>query len=726
MAENTSNSTGIRAYFSHSYRPEDKHRNLFFWEMFSDQECYFTVDPKPNNDAPMDITYLEWLMRYSDCFIAVIPNRVGPNSPDGCSPYQSFENALSRRADKPRLVFAENNLPEQLFQGREEETCFFHPTRYRQEKTKFLEKVDRLLEKARAKPVAISRGKRPIAILSEQKIAYTDVLVQAIKSAVWNQCGYVLEKIISPSRDFVDEASFISEIEKYEVIISETRWPYIPLDLFAIPHARCIPTIPICHLSENEAEAQVAKKMNLSYQEENWEIDDVGNVPKLLSKYQLDEGMHPVIFWRNIDHLCKEIGLRLDRIGEAKGRIELWSPYDAKKYFLSIGRRQVEVFISNVRSRNPLGQELAKRLYEEGIARFHYMDFEAIPAGSTNWWDAVRQAIDNSKIFVAIIDKNYLSSNWCKDELKYALERYKKGGLTIHPYLAEDMEWPKELGFMQGKVLTRFLEETWVDLILQSIIDYLESKDGDLDIPTKEDVTTLSGSSDAPAQDQPPVINNYENAVKEGVTAQSGSSNTLTQDQPPVMNNYENAVFVSYSWEGESKRIVDELEQAFAKRGIRVMRDVRDLLYKSSIEGFERRIGQGQCVVLVIGDKYLCSEHCMYELVEVDKNRNLRERIFPILLADAQINKALGRLKYIKLWDEKIDQLDKSIKGLSKMTNVSGIIADLDKSALIRASFDHLTDLLSDMNTLTPEMHAASGFSTLISAVERAINDSHK
>ena len=44
--------------------------------------------------------------------------------------------------------------------------------------------------------------------------------------------------------------------------------------------------------------------------------------------------------------------------------------------------------------------------------------------------------------------------------------------------------------------------------------------------------------------------------------------------------------------------------------------------------------------------------------------------------------------------------------------------ADLDKYTRIRASVDHLTDLLSDMNTLTPEIHAASGYSTLISAVE--------
>jgi hypothetical protein len=189
-----------------------------------------------------------------------------------------------------------------------------------------------------------------------------------------------------------------------------------------------------------------------------------------------------------------------------------------------------------------------------------------------------------------------------------------------------------------------------------------------------------------------------------------------------ALNFYEDEVFVSYAWGGESERMVDELEKAFTERGIRIVRDKKELDYKGSIEAFEQRIGQGQCIVLVISDKYLRSEHCMYELVEADRNRNLRDRIFPLILTEAQIYKAIDRLNYIKYWDEQIEQLDLAIKNTKIMANLSGITSDLDKYASIRASIDHLTDLLSDMNTLTPEMHAASGFSTLIDAVERVMN----
>ncbi len=187
---------------------------------------------------------------------------------------------------------------------------------------------------------------------------------------------------------------------------------------------------------------------------------------------------------------------------------------------------------------------------------------------------------------------------------------------------------------------------------------------------------------------------------------------------------YENAVFVSYAWGGDSEKTVNELEQAFSERGIRLVRDKKELGYRGSIELFEQRIGRGQCVVLVISDKYLRSEHCMYELVEVDENRGLRERVFPIVLADAHIFNAGDRVEYLKYWQDRIDDLNRKIKELGPLTHISSVMADLDKYARIRAKFDHLVDLLGDMNTLTPERHARSGYTILVDAVQQAMSAS--
>jgi hypothetical protein len=188
-----------------------------------------------------------------------------------------------------------------------------------------------------------------------------------------------------------------------------------------------------------------------------------------------------------------------------------------------------------------------------------------------------------------------------------------------------------------------------------------------------------------------------------------------------ILSSYGNEILVSYARGGESEHMVDELEQAFVSHGIHIVRDIKELGYKGSLEAFKRRIGRGQCIILVISDGYLRSENCMYELVEVHKNKHLRERIFPIVLAEAQIYKPIGRLNYIKHWDKQIEELNHAIKDVEIVSNLSGITADLDKYTIIRASFDHLTDLLSDMYTLTSESHQANGFSTLIDAVKNAM-----
>jgi predicted ATP-binding protein involved in virulence len=83
----------------------------------------------------------------------------------------------------------------------------------------------------------------------------------------------------------------------------------------------------------------------------------------------------------------------------------------------------------------------------------------------------------------------------------------------------------------------------------------------------------------------------------------------------------------------------------------------------------------------------------------------------------------IDRLNYIKYWDEKIDKLNHAIKNVDKVTNLTNIISTLSKYERIRESIDHLTDLLSDMNALTPEIHSSNGFHNLIGSIEQAIDE---
>lgn len=191
------------------------------------------------------------------------------------------------------------------------------------------------------------------------------------------------------------------------------------------------------------------------------------------------------------------------------------------------------------------------------------------------------------------------------------------------------------------------------------------------------------------------------------------------------MSNDERKVYISYAWGGESERIANELDTALQASGITVIRDKRDLGYKGMIREFMQQIGQGYAIVLIISDKYLKSPNCMYELVEIARNKDIHNRIFPVVLEDADIYDPVNRIKYLKHWEEKINELDKAMKSISS-ANQQGLRDEIDSYDEIRDKIANLTFLLKDMNTLTQEIHEGSDFSHLISSLRVRLNDVDK
>lgn len=188
------------------------------------------------------------------------------------------------------------------------------------------------------------------------------------------------------------------------------------------------------------------------------------------------------------------------------------------------------------------------------------------------------------------------------------------------------------------------------------------------------------------------------------------------------MPGYEQTVFISYAWGGEREEIVNQIDRSLQERGIKILRDKRDLGYRGSIREFMERIGQGNCVIVVVSDKYLRSPNCMFELVEIAENKQFYDRIFPIVLADADIYDPVKRLGYVKYWEDKRFELANAMKTVDP-ANLQGIREDMDLYDRIRDRVSGLVSILKDMNTLTPEMHQDSNFSHLYEAVAKRIEE---
>lgn len=189
-------------------------------------------------------------------------------------------------------------------------------------------------------------------------------------------------------------------------------------------------------------------------------------------------------------------------------------------------------------------------------------------------------------------------------------------------------------------------------------------------------------------------------------------------------------VFISYAWGGGSERIAQDVEKALTKKGLEVVRDKSGgLNYKEPIREFMQEIGKGNFVIVIMSDKYLRSENCMFEMIQIAKNGDFLQRIYPIILKDAKIYKSRERVKYLKHWEIEIKELNNALSELEDQADAAEIHQDLTFFKNIRKEISGLTSKLKNMNTLTPEMHLNSNFEQIYEKIDtelKAINEHDK
>ena len=179
-------------------------------------------------------------------------------------------------------------------------------------------------------------------------------------------------------------------------------------------------------------------------------------------------------------------------------------------------------------------------------------------------------------------------------------------------------------------------------------------------------------------------------------------------------------IYLSYAWGGESETTVDKIYNLLKDQNFNVIRDKVDLGYKGNIKEFMQTIGKGKYVVVIISDKYLKSENCMYEMLEIKNNGDAYNRIFPIVLSDAKIYDEIDRIDYLNYWDDKVNELKKKVETLRDPVGKVRVYEKINQYADINRIIDDITDMLRNMNTLTPKMHQDANFEQLINAIKNA------
>ena len=163
------------------------------------------------------------------------------------------------------------------------------------------------------------------------------------------------------------------------------------------------------------------------------------------------------------------------------------------------------------------------------------------------------------------------------------------------------------------------------------------------------------------------------------------------------MDNRLRKVHISYKHDKNYEGAIEAIKNGFKKNNIMFSIDVQDIKYRDDIEKYEKEIGSADRVIMFIIDPYLKSIDCMFEMTEIFKNADVRNRVFPVV--DLQlIPRNRDGLKEIKeFW------LRQKVNASIQIQTESGcsdyVINELSKINAIIKVLDEFWDYLVHINT---------------------------
>ncbi|UTX46668.1 toll/interleukin-1 receptor domain-containing protein [Chryseobacterium sp. MA9] len=155
-------------------------------------------------------------------------------------------------------------------------------------------------------------------------------------------------------------------------------------------------------------------------------------------------------------------------------------------------------------------------------------------------------------------------------------------------------------------------------------------------------------------------------------------------------------IFLSHCWSNkdDAEKIYNNLSQV----GVKVKMDNHVLNYKDSIVSFMESIRDCDFAILLVSDDYLKSKNCLFEVLNLLKEKSYDNKILPIILSSAKIYSPIDRIKYLHYWMEQRDNLDNLLKSVNPIDAID-LYTDLKIISNITQSIDgFLKNLTSNLN----------------------------
>ncbi len=154
-------------------------------------------------------------------------------------------------------------------------------------------------------------------------------------------------------------------------------------------------------------------------------------------------------------------------------------------------------------------------------------------------------------------------------------------------------------------------------------------------------------------------------------------------------------VFLSYCW--ADGKIADKIyDNLINFTQINLHRDTINIGKWESIKAYMQSITQMDYTILLISEAYLKSTNCMYEVLEVIKDRKYKDKIFPAVIYSG-IYDPLIRANFVKHWQDELSKLKDVTKEID-VQNLGPLTEDLKRRQDIASNMAEFLGIVSDMN----------------------------
>lgn len=180
-----------------------------------------------------------------------------------------------------------------------------------------------------------------------------------------------------------------------------------------------------------------------------------------------------------------------------------------------------------------------------------------------------------------------------------------------------------------------------------------------------------------------------------------------------------NRVHISYKHEEAYEDKIKKIENGLKKSDIAYSIDKKDIKYLNDIKEYEKEIGKSSKVIVFVTPAYFFSIQCMYEMGNIFKLGNVRNRVYPVVDMGNYERNGDGLNKIKDFWNNEYERKLQQITG--KAGNSEYLLDEIREISMFIHEIDDIWKYLTNVNSASVKELTDNDACLLIESLKKSM-----